>query len=294
MALISIFISLFLDRYLDAYKHLRELEFYGNFLDKLLMRVRVDGEVAVLMAVGLPAIGMWLLQALLGDFLFGLGWFILSIVTLFICFGPMDLEKEVERYLDTLKSGDDEQIKACEQNILRLVGRKGAEAEDGVVTAVLVAANTHIVSVIFWFILFGPMGAVLYRTALFLVETPVAAISTRDKMQAAAHRLLGILTWIPARLLGFAYALTGCFKDTIDVLLQKREAPDIYTENCERLAEAGLAALCQEPGFGESSETIPPNELRAEQVRSTKALVFRGLILWLAVVALMTLAGWFA
>ncbi len=294
MALISILISLFLDRYLESYKHLRALKNYRKLLEKLFGKIQLNGEIAVLIAVAIPLVLIGVLQVLIGHTLFGLGFLLLSIVTLFFCLGPKDLEKEVERYLQALESGDEHDIEESTKKILGEVSLpESAQGSTVVVEAILVNANIHIAAVIFWFVWLGPFGAVLYRASLFLVETPPEGLLKHSKTQKAAENLLGILTWIPTRLLGFAYALTGCFKESIEILFQKRDQQNIYAENNALLAEVGLAALCQDPGFTEGSQEEDAEDNHATQVRSAKALAFRGLILWLGMIALMTLAGWF-
>lgn len=100
---------------------------------------------------------------------------------------------------------------------------------------IFVAANERVFSVVFWFVVAGPMGAVFYRsTALMNPTSPLGLSHTAKTIQQW-------LDWIPVRLLTFLFALGGHFTNVFSAwkknVLKGPGANDLL------LTECGMAAL---------------------------------------------------
>ena len=122
-----------------------------------------------------------------------------------------------------------------------------------------------IFSVLFWYFVFGPVGLTLYIV--------VRTLQTYLFEQKYFTVLLGVLDWLPMRLLGLSFALVGnfgaVFKEWFKVLWQG------LLDNHMQLNSWGDAALGADKN-------------NAEQV----ILVRRALIVWLVVMALVTIGIW--
>jgi AmpE protein len=115
---------------------------------------------------------------------------------------------------------------------------------------------------LFWYFVFGPVGLVLYIT--------VATLCTHLPTEKYMGLTLGVLDWIPIRVVGLTFALAGNFGAVFKMWSQ-----DIFqniTDNQNQVVSYGEAAL---------------------SVDSTAlSLVHRALFIWLGIMALITVAHW--
>jgi len=147
---------------------------------------------------------------------------------------------------------------------------------------VLVDANDRLFAVLFWFILLGPLGAVMYRSAAVLQQQ-----RSDDGGQFADNVawLHAVLVWLPARLLALTYALSGHFDAAIEGWREVHDEHPQGSEGSEQvLAVTGMGALgLRDEDFEEAGKPA---------VRAAMRLVWRTLTIWLVIIALLTLAGW--
>src|SRR5262249_44103088 len=146
----------------------------------------------------------WLHGRLLG--MFGLA---LATVVLFYCWGPRDLERDAEA-ID--KAPDSEQRIAVAQMLRDEEQQPGLPFDSGtLVEETFTAALHRSFGVLFWFVVLGPAGALLYRLTQLLAFAPGFA----EGQSAAQHNLLEraarILDWLPAHLMALALALVSDF-----------------------------------------------------------------------------------
>ncbi len=282
MTLISAILGIIADRLLT---HLHEYRHYRQFLawvDAVRSRVSGDGWDGVfgLLLVLVPVWGATaLLQGWLHDLLFGLVGLLFYIAVFVYCLGPRDLAIDVNTYCEVADSTDPGlRLRAAG----RLIGEEPlADGEAGdrqVARAVLLEANDRLFGVLFWFVVLGPVGAVMYRSV---------AVLYRERREAngygeAVDLLYGILVWIPARLLALGYALAGHFDSAIEGWrAAHRDMPRGSEGSFEVLAATGEGALGLADEDGDASA-----------VRAAMRLVWRTLTIWLVVLSLLTLAGW--
>lgn len=79
--------------------------------------------------------------------------------------------------------------------------------------------NRHYVTPFFWFGLLGAPGALAYAMTVSFEQ------STNPLWQAWAKKAASMFEWLPARLLGFAYAIVGNFSATMTIWLDLLPAP---------------------------------------------------------------------
>ena len=287
MTLIAILASLLLERMLEHVQHLRRYERYHDYV--VWMREHLRGErwqgrlgVVALLAP-LLMVTAWL-QTGLDDALFGLLGLVFAIAVLVFCLGPRDLGLELTEYRAALTANNDELATRLARGLLGTEPPEDMDAQARAVThAVLTQANLRIFGVLFWFAILGPFGAVLYRAVAELCRH---LAQTHDDFAWAARRLAEILDWLPARLTAFGYALSGDFEAA--VLRWRNSSVDD--------AHWGLSAddvlIATGTGALDLDEGSRDNLTWDQVLQSAMSLVWRTLVMWVFVIALLTLAGW--
>ena len=302
MTLITVLISLVLDHVLYAHRDSRVGLWFNRAADAVAARLPSawDGVGGAIAIVGPPVIVMLVVQWLVAGWLFGLVSLVIAVLVLLYSLGPLDIANHVEDYVDARRPDDHERTAWY---FRRVTGEAPPDTpqEEGrrMVEAVLYQGHDHLFATVFWFCLLGPTGAVLYRMAAEGALRPPASVVDRPALHRSLRYVLGVLGWIPARLIAFGYAMTGSFEEALRRLRGRfRPAGDLLGSNRQLLIDAGTAALRQDRDERESGEADSADERRspdpADVVDAARALAVRTAVLWLAVLALLTLGGWFS
>lgn len=279
MALITIILSLLLDHSFRHWHHLRELTWFEHYSHRLSNLIKIDnGWLKLVIVLALPIVIISLLQFVLFDVLWGIPFLLFGIPVLFYCLGPDCLINDIEAYLDARSLGDDDEALHYASV---LTGHSASTSPDqqisDVTRAILSTTNERVFSVLFWFVLLGPLGAVCYRFSTNISKQHEADAA----MQSAATLVQSGMAWAPARLLAAGYALTGHFDGAIHAYRNRPQEENIALANVDILISTGLGALSDH----DSHEEIYP-------IRSARSLVTRSTLIWIAVLALLTLGGW--
>jgi len=165
------------------------------------------------------------------------------------------------------------------------------------VEAVFGSALRRWFGVLFWFLVLGASGALLYRLIQLMAEGEPAErlpAATRD----GARGLLALVDWPVAQLMTLSLALVGNFDTVIGAW--KDADGDRFKRGHAFLSAAARASVRSEIAE-EAQELIEegnaPGNAWAQlgelpELRDAMSLVWRILLLWLAVVALFVVAGW--
>ena len=302
--LIAILLAVALDRFVPDRHAFRPFAWYRDWAESIEQRFnggsRLHGVAAVLLALVPVIAALLLVRYVLAQIGSPLR-FAFDVVVLYAC---IDVHRQAERaraVADALEGGD---VREADAGLKALGGKGGLElGEAGIahtaVETVLKQGNSLIVAPLFWFILLGPAGAVLLRLASMLD----GLWGHRDERFAAfgwaAARLDDVLQWVPARITALSYAIMGSFEEALQCWRQRVGAwSDI---NSGPLLASGFGAMHMqtcEAAVSEASDyeetvagfSVTPD---ASHVRGVVALVWRVLLFWLAVGALMTIAHLF-
>ena len=288
MTLISALLGIVIDRFvghLHVYRHYNHFLAYTDWLRNQLPAALTSGFVGLLLVL-LPVLLLvsflqgWLSSWVLGG-LFNL---LFSVAVLVYCLGPRDMAADVDTYCEVC-TADDHQLR--QHAASRLTDNDQApesvrECISRVTRAVLVRANDRLFAVLFWFVLLGPVGAVLYRASSVLFKQRLSD----DEFGEWLQRLFAALVWVPARLTALGYALSGHFDAALDGWRAAHLAHPQGVGGSEQvIAETGLGALDLRGEQAEIDDYQKP-------VRAAMQLVWRNLTIWLVAVSVMTLAGW--
>ena len=276
---------------------MRDYGWYRRWLRWLDLRFPTDGfwrgRFGIVLALLPPLLLVVIFQAALDKPLLGLAGLLFAIAVLFYCWGPRDLDLDVE----AIVAATDPTSRRDAAAKLAQVGVPPTLDAPSLVEAVFRNAQRRWFGVLFWFLLFGPIGAVLYRLAALACEEDAADLPPTTR--TGARSLLAVLDWPVAQLMTLALALVGDF-DTV-VGAWKDNGGASLQFDAPFLAVAGRASvrieLADEAMDYADDGIVAPSVLVAAmgelpELRDAMSLVWRILLLWLAVLALFVIAGW--
>lgn len=301
MTLITVLIGLFIDRITEMHRESRLSRWFGPVAETIATRMPADwsGVLAALVIVVPPAVLMLAVQWVVGGWLYGLIGIALGVAVLLLTLGPLDVSDVLEDYIEARRADDTERSNWFYE---RFTGDHVPDTlqEEGrcMVEAVLVRMHDHVFATVFWFCLLGPAGAVLYRMAAEAALQPAPGIVARPALHRALRHVLGVLGWMPAHLMAFGYAMTGSFEHAFGRMrATTAAASDVLTANQWLLINTGTGAL---RGDDELDRNAPGSDgdrrsqHPAAAADGARRLALRTGVLWLAALALLTLAGWFS
>ncbi|MFC0679836.1 hypothetical protein ACFFGH_18515 [Lysobacter korlensis] len=302
--LIAVVVSLALARLAPALAvSLRRYGWYGAWLGWLASRLGPSGlwRGAPGFAIGwlTPVLAIALVQLAVDDAAFGLPGLLLGIAALFYTWGPRDLDDDVEAVAGARDSRTRREAAA------RLWPRGVAPVLGGgpLIEAVFRNGLRRWFGVLFWFLLLGPAGALGYRLAALSAEGEASERFASDA-RGMARRCLAWLDWPAAQLMTLSLGLVGNFDAVLGAwraaggasLRPERDflgAAARASVRCELAEEAADAA---EDYIRENGGTMPPPITLATpdvpELRDAMSLLWRCLLVWLAVMALFVIAGW--
>lgn len=236
------------------------------------------GAVFALLSI-LPAIAVFFVNCLVVYFVIGLN----------------SLAEHGRNVATPLKAGD---LPAARQQIAMMVSRDTDKLSEQQVAAatcesVLENGSDAVFAALFWFLLLGAPGAILYRFANTLDAMWGYKTDRYRQFGWAAARIDDILNWLPARLTALSYALMGSFSTAIKC--SREQGGETDSPNAGYVMAAGAGALKitmggsanyqgeahQRPVFG-----IGP-AVASDDIERAISLVERSAILWLAAVLLL-------
>ncbi len=202
-------------------------------------------------------------------------------------FGPLNVDREVSRILAVETEA---KLPAAAAKLIAEPLPASPETRSRVlVEAVFSGALRCWFGVIFWFLIFGPAGALLFRMARWMMEESVV-LSARQRQWSAA--LAAVLEWPVSQLMTLGLALVTDF-DTVFKAWRhyhREQGHGLWEgDNGFLLAaawEAARDAAASRDGFTEERRgPLAP-------VALARDLVWRLLAIWLAVIALLLMVSW--
>ncbi len=284
--LIAIILVLAVCRGLPDLVRLRDFAWFHAWLEKLGSQ---SAAVVLLVGVGVPALLVALIEAGLDHVLLGLFGLILGAFVLYYCWGPRDLERDV----DAVVKAPDADRRAAALHALRDSDDVSFTPES-LVETVFAAALSRWFGVLFWFVVLGPAGALLYRLAQFLALSPQFVHEQSSSTQIAAQRLAAVLDWAPAHLMALCLALASNFDAVFKTWndYHRSHGKGYFTLDLGFLAAIARASVdadvAAEDHYG--AEAHAP----AVVIEDAMVLVRRVLVVWLTLIALIVIGRLFA
>ncbi len=261
----------------------------------------------------------WLLDGLIGWPL-AVVW---STVVLYFTLGFRQFSHHFTAIRDALDVGDEAQAREllAQWQRVEVTDLPRSELLRHVIEYSVLAAHRHVFGVlacysVFAALGFGPAGAVLYRLTEFVARYWLhrsASQPVSHGLQGASARAWHVIDWVPARATALAFAVVGSFEEAIDcwrhhaqrfpndndgVVLAATSGAVNVRLGGEALRSAfaaqGRAAAEALPGErpqeSVDSESTPGREAEPAHLRSIVGLVWRSVVFWMVLLALLTLA----
>lgn len=248
------------------------------------------GGVGVAIALLPPVILMALLAWAVRGTLFGLPSLLLGVAVLAWCWGPRDLDRDVEAVIDA----DEPALRHAAMHNLQSAGGSVYEDVPSLVEATFLNALRRWFAVLFWFLLLGPAGALAYRLLALMAVSPMRARVPVETL-AVAQRVLGWVEWPVAQAMALSMALVGNF-DTAWTAWRHAHG-ERWTQGIGFLgavARASVRADLREEAHDYTDAGLLPVWQRLPELRDAMNVVWRMLLLWLVGLALLVIAGWIA
>lgn len=286
MKLISILIALSLERYLNLGSKLKRFDWfhqYVHFLHRTFKTESLWQGYLGLTVINLPILLIaWLVSFSLSGIAFGTMTLLFDVVVVLYCLGPNDLIHTVK---DAIYTGEEEvlQEQATKAYATLVDNHRDLPPEKhtrALTNGILVKANESLFAALFWYLVFGGLGIILYRVSRLALSQAQQTDSVLEGVQSSARQLIHLLDWLPARLAAFAYALVGDFIHTFTLWLGG--ALKGLSSNCELLINCGNKALHLDEA---AAKATPDENLNAV------ALVERSTIFFLVLIAIFTIGG---
>ncbi|KTD41206.1 hypothetical protein [Legionella parisiensis] len=248
MKLLVILLSLLSERFLIHSVSYQRFYWFFDYCQKIKMSTNKQSFLTnpwVLLALIIIPIVLLvsIIYCLLDQLVFGLIGFFLSILIFFYCLGP--------------------------QNVFYPVVQSDNRTNQELVGDYFVLVNRQLFSLVFWYIIAGPIGALAYR--LITLCRDVNFVSEQ------AHEITDLLEWIPARLTVLLFLLVGNFQRGFSSFTSYFLAkPD---KNNDMLRVCGLLA-------------VKTNETEEIPMPVAEGLVDHAIIVMLVFIALFTLITW--
>ncbi len=294
MIFLIIIAALFAERYLleqeDFRQHIWFRDYCRWFRHLPMGSWLSENRFAMIALLLLPISILMIIQSWSADTLGGVPEWFLSFFILLLTLGPHDIEHQVSNFIDARDHGSSERASRIASEIM---GRDATEEEPElsirVSESVVEQANNRLMAVIFWFVVLGPVGAMLYRLTC-LAERYSREDPERKTVNEQAFHLLHILNWVPARMLAVTYALVGNFDN---VLLAWRHWRDELRNEYPSDA-AGLLTLTGSAALGHTPEEIMPQNASdlPPLVEDALGLVLRSLSIWVVLLGIIQIVAW--
>jgi len=259
-----------------------------------------------------------------------LGWIAATIWNVLILYATLGFRQFSHHFTairDALDAGDEAQARELLAQWQQVDASELPRSEivRHVIEYSVLAAHRHVFGVLGWFSVLsalglGPAGAVLYRMSEFVsrywkyssARSPSAGYQpTSEALQGAAASAWTAIDWLPARVTALGFAVVGSFEEAIDCWRNHAQrfpndndgvilAATSGAINVRLGGEALRAAFSPNASQGFQSGTTPEGladtastpgrEPELAHLRSVVGLVWRSVVLWMALLLLLTLA----
>ena len=169
MTLITLLLGLLLEHFIGPLERFRRLGWFHAYAGRCQQYFGGmsfwEGPLGVLLVIVPPMLLFWVsilavnkLSVLLGA--------LLAFLIFVYCLGPRDLAQQAEDYLRAREDGDRERLVVIRRQLICTLRPQPSDpGTEPIPETLLVHASDRLFALIFWFVVLGPFGALLFRLA---------------------------------------------------------------------------------------------------------------------------------
>lgn len=270
-----------------------------------------------------PALLAWVVHFVLIHYVSVLLALAFDVAVIYLTLGFRQFSHYFTDIRDALERGEEDQARQllAEWRHLDASELPRTELLRHVIEHSLLAAHRHVFGVFFCYVVLaalglGPAGAILYRMAEFAsrywaFKSRTLGVVMNEQLADLSRRSFGLIDRIPARLTAFGFAVVGNFEEAVagwrrDAALWKHAnegiilaaaagavgvqlgggaAPGVTPDRSKTFASGGEAETAEASG---STPGLPP---QLGHLGSVVGLVWRSVVLWMLLLALLKLAN---
>jgi adenosylcobinamide-phosphate synthase len=290
ISVVSLVLALLLDKLLGEPSRYHPLVGFGALAEAVEKFLYADSKLRGLLAMALLLVPLTLSLILLQRWL---DHWLVDVIVLYLALGWQSLISHAQRVQEALLQSN---IALARKNLGFMVSRETRALDEtsiakGVVESVLENGNDAIFGAIFWFMVAGAPGVLVYR----LANTLDAMWGYRNERYLhfgwAAARLDDILNLVPARLTALSYALAGQYE--VAMHCWKEQGWNWKSPNAGPVMAAGAGSLGLLLGGSENYHGQLQSRIKlgegcepdAQSIANAESLIQRSLLIWVLVLA---------
>jgi len=289
MTLLAIILGLSIEKLMPTLLQYRRFDWllsYQQWMKQKLSRIsNWNDTFSLLVIILLPIISVAVVHYKLYESSSLLG-FAFSVLVLAYSLGPRDIYGLTQRLIDLPSESCTTEMRSIAGQLLPGPLPDDQNALFGMVKdKLLLAINTNLLAVLFWFAILGPMGAILYRLTLTVHESQNQDTEHNEEYSSTASMLYAILNWLPAHLTAISFSASGSFVDALHNWKNNAVKNPLSNQECD--------AMLISVGHGAMRVEDTQDICNAKPVvDGIIAMAKRSIILGLTVLALLTMSGW--
>ena len=246
-----------------------------------------------------------------------LGWWVAvlwNVALLYVTLGFRQFSHHFTGIREALENGDEDKAREflAQWQQVQVGQIPRSEIVRHVIEYSVIAAHRHVFGVFFWYaalsiIGLGPVGAVIYRLTEFSQrrwQAPSADGSLPSEvLRSVSTRAWQAVDWLPSHMTALGFAIVGSFEDAMDGWRQHAQNFPQDNDGVILAATAGainirLGGAALQPVVegmttpdNQDSSSTPGRVASVAHFAQVVGLVWRTVIMWLVLVALLTMAN---
>lgn len=289
MTLISLLIILFLEHQFNLSRilaeKLRARQLLPGWHKTVIGKTKDNAPLLIYTLLLMPVVIVVWLTSMEGDWTLGLFQFVLTLVVLSYSLGPINQNTHLAAYYEAVERED---LQAAFMEVQENLNQKARHEppEDfeslgrQVTELILRQCNFRLFGVLFYYVIFGVGGALAYNLICNI------EYHSRDKDDDPVYKIAQTVRtwvdWLPQRLTAILYGLAGDFNGAMAQFLPY--AFKSGEQSCGMLEHTGLGAMGLEVEQ-RTMDVITENN-------QAMALVSRSGMVFILIIAIMTVFGW--